>query len=575
MQAIRLNSDTRMQKLLGLPPGAPAMKDVSDEVLPSGTSTPSAIVGDPYQGAERFSRDMALWNPSAKSADDDMLPAKALLDSRVRDSVRNDAYSAAGADIHKNSIVGGMFVLNSKPDWKRLGLDETWSEEYQEECEAKFTSWGESLMNYPDAQGVQNFTGMIRLGVGMFGLAGEVLGVGDWIDDGRPFKTAIQMIDPDRLSTPPTMRETTLMRRGIEKNRRGAPVAYHIRKQHPSDPYTFDRQTWERVPVRKKWGRQQVIHLYDQTRPDQSRGISRMVSALKESRITKRFRDVTLQNAVANALFAATIESDLPGEAVYQALGAGGGADSAQVAQAVSTFAGGFMSVIDAYMNDATSLKMDGVRIPHLLPGTKLQLRPAGKGGPLGSEFETSLLRYIAASLGVSYEELSKDYSKTNYSSARAAMNETYKAMQASKRMVADRLASHIYLMWLEEAFAMGEITSLSRKSPNFWDGMNREYYGKAEWIGASRGQIDELKETQAAVLRLKYGLSTREDELARLGKDWRSVFAQLEREQLVAKDRKLVFTEDDNMMNAATGAPREKEAKDEKDDGSEDNTDA
>ena len=64
-------------------------------------------------------------------------------------------------------------------------------------------------------------------------------------------------------------------------------------------------------------------------------------------------------------------------------------------------------------------------------------------------------------------------------------------------------------------------------------------------------------------------------DELARLGKDWRRVFDQLEREQAVAKEKELTFTEDDNMMNAATGAPREKEAKDEKDDGSEDNTNA
>jgi hypothetical protein len=52
-------------------------------------------------------------------------------------------------------------------------------------------------------------------------------------------------------------------------------------------------------------------------------------------------------------------------------------------------------------------------------------------------------------------------------------------------------------------------------------------------------------------------------------------VFAQLEREKSIADERGLVFMEDDNMMNATTGAPRETEAKDEKDDGSEDNADA
>lgn len=570
-----LAKDPRMQELLDLGHGeGRAVEPLSGEVLPPGKGNTSAIVGGAFEGAERFSREMALWRPSSNSADGDISPSKALLDTRVRDTVRNDAYAAAGSEIRKDSIVGAMFVLNSKPDFKRLGLDSKWSEEFQEEVEAKFTAWAESIHNYPDAQEINNFTGLVRLATGVFSLTGEILAVGEWVDEGRPFKTAIQMIDTDRLSTPPTMREGQLMRQGIERNKRGAPQAYHIRTAHPGDFTNFERFTWKRVTARKRWGRQQVIHIFDQQRPDQSRGIARMVAALKESRITKKFRDVTLQNAVANALFAATVESDLPSEAVYQALG-GGQPDAGQVANVISTFAGGFMDVIGSYMESAENLKIDGVRVPHLLPGTKLQLRPAGKGGPLGGEFETSLLRYIAAALGISYEELSKDYSKTNYSSARAAMNETYKTMQSSKRMTADRFASHVFLMWLEEAFAMGEITSLSRKSPNFWDGMNREYYGRAEWIGASRGQIDELKETQAAVLRLKYGLSTREDELARLGKDWRRVFDQLEREETVAKEKKLVFTEDDNMMNAATGAPREKEAKDEKDDGSEDNTDA
>ena len=154
-------------------------------------------------------------------------------------------------------------------------------------------------------------------------------------------------------------------------------------------------------------------------------------------------------------------------------------------------------------------------------------------------------------------------------------MTETWKTMQANKRTVADRFATHVFTLWLEEAIASGEITSLSKKGPNFWDGLNREAYASCEWIGASRGQIDELKETQAAVLRLKYGLSTREYELGRLGLDYRKVFEQLEREKKLAEKRGLTFTEDDNMMNAASGAPREKEAKDEKDDGSEDNTNA
>ncbi|MEL4071761.1 phage portal protein [Ochrobactrum sp. GPK 3] len=569
-----LANDREMQDMLGLPAQhTPSTQgDVLRPSVDGGKDL--AMVGGAYEAASRFDRDVAMWKTPSRSADDDIIPQKAILDSRVRDSVRNDAFSAAGAEIRKDNIVGAMYLLNSKPNAKVLGLDEKWAEEFQEEVESKFTLWGESSRNYPDASGINNFTSFIRLGVGISGLTGEILGVGDWIKDGRPFSTAVQMIDVDRLSTPITLANRPNIRGGIERDFRGAPVAYHIRKAHPSSFLENGAYEWVRIPVRKPWGRQQVIHIFEQFRPDQSRGIARMVAGLKESRITKKFRDIVLQNAVTNASYAASIESDLPTEAVYQMLG-GGNMGANGVAQAFENYAGGYMSVIDKFSEGASNLRIDGVKIPHLLPGMKLQLRPAGKGGPLGTEFEQSLLRYLAAMLGVSYEQLSKDYSRTNYSSARAAMNETYKTMQASKRATADRFATAIFHLWLEEAFAKGEITSLPRNAPNYWDGLNREAYGQCTWIGASRGQIDELKETQAAVLRLKYGLSTREDELGRLGKDWRQTFAQLEREEKVAKVRGLVFAEDDNTMNATTGAVRESEAKDEKDDGSEDNTDA
>jgi lambda family phage portal protein len=203
-----------------------------------------------------------------------------------------------------------------------------------------------------------------------------------------------------------------------------------------------------------------------------------------------------------------------------------------------------------------------------------LQLRPAGQGGPLGTEFEQSLLRYIAANLGVSYEQLSRDYTQTNYSSARAAMTETWKFMQSRKRMVADRFASIVYRLWLEEAINKKIITSLPTRfrTDTSWlyEPQALDAISSCDWIGASRGQIDELKETQAAVLRLKYGLSTREDELARLGKDWRAGFKQLAREKKLADRYDLDFDQQDDGLNAASGTPQQREAKEEKDDGSD-----
>lgn len=547
---------SEINELAGVPSLSPAAP-VSGEVLPPNAGAePLAMVGESYDAANRLSKEMMMWSPARRSADADLRPGKEIMDARVRDTVRNDAYAAAGSEIRKDTIVGAMFLLNSKPETEYLRLqnaamDETWAEEFQTEVETKFTLWAESPSCYVDAQRLNTLTSLVRLAIAQYTTTGEVLASAEYPRDRKPFRTAILMLDPDRLSTPPTVRENPQMSMGVEKDRYGAPVAYHIRDNHPGDIF-INRNSWTRVAKTYGWGREKIIHIFEQQRANQSRGISVMVAALKEARITKRFREVTLQNAVLNATYAATIESELPSELVFQALG-GAQLDPASVAKALSAVAGGYMTAHGAYADSADNLLIDGIKVPHLLPGMKLNLHSPSQGGLIGTDFEQSLLRYIAAILGVSYEQLSKDYSKTNYSSARAALNETWKTMQAVKRNVADRFASKVYRLWLEEAIALGEITSLPRNAPSFWDGMNADAYSTCEWIGASRGQIDELKETQAAALRLSMGLSTYEDEHARLGKDYRKVFAQIQREQKDIKEREIILTGHQEMMAALT----------------------
>ena len=139
-------------------------------------------------------------------------------------------------------------------------------------------------------------------------------------------------------------------------------------------------------------------------------------------------------------------------------------------------------------------------------------------------------------------------------------MLETWKDMQARKRTVADRFASMIYKLWLEEAFGKGMITSMPNNAPNFYEGLNGDAYAKATWLGAAFGQIDELKETQAATLRVKNHLSTLEYEYGRQGKDWRQSLRQIARERAFMEDLDIPLPEsiEDNTANAITGAVRE-----------------
>lgn len=511
-----------------------------------------AMVGSPFEGASRVNRETALWSPSQRSADDDIGADKRLIDARSRDLARNEAYIAGAVATHKDSIVGSFFLLNTTPNTQVLkgvskGFDEKWAEEFQTEVEAKFNLWAESPDCWPDASRHNTLTGLVRLAVGCYTISGEVLASAEWLRDaGRAYATAINMVDVDRLSNPMGMSDTMYLRNGIERNRFGAPLVYHIREAHPNSIYGGPEQyRWRAVKVRKPWGRLQIIHIFEQHRPDQSRGVAEMVSALKEMKMTKKFRDIVLQNAVVNATYAAAIESDLPADQVYQMIGQGDG-DSAIK---------NYLDELATYVGGSKNLHIDGVKIPHLFPGTKLKLLNAGQPGGVGTVFEESLLRSISASLGLSYEQLAKDYSKSNYSSARASMLETWKGMQARKKLVADRFAGSVYALWLEEAISKGEVPLPAGVTRDFfYEGQNKDAVCSAEWIGANRGQIDELKETQAAVLRIASGLSTHEDETARMGKDYRKVFAQHAKEKRLKEELGLEFSLDASKGTAQGG---------------------
>jgi lambda family phage portal protein len=500
---------------------------------------PQRAIGGGLEGAERTSRETFKWQPPVISPDRQINPVKESADARSRDSVQNDGYALGAVHTHRDSIVGSQYRLNAQPDYELLGATEEWAEEFQRTVESRFNLLADSQECWFDASRKMNLTEMIRLAVGGFLMTGEVLATVEWLRaNGRPFSTAIQMISPSRLSNPDGLQDDKFLRRGVKRNIFGEAVGYHIQLAHPTD-YWLDPTAlqWRYVEARKPWGRRQVIHIVEALQPDQTRGISDMVSVLKQMRMTKRFQDITLQNAVVNATYAAAIESELPKEMIFAQMGAG--------QPGFGEMLSSYMTALQEYVGASNNIAIDGVKMPHLFPGTKLSLKPMGTPGGVGTDFEGSLMRHTASALGLSYEEFSRDYTKTNYSSARASMGQTFKYMQGKKKVVADKKATMIYQLWLEEQINARTVPL----PPGFTidtyynDPVMREALCSCDWIGASRGQIDELKETQAAVMRINSGLSTWEKEAARLGEDWRRLFKQQSRERRMAKSLELEFS--------------------------------
>lgn len=509
------------------------------EAINVNPQTPMALGGG-LEGAESTSRETMAWRPNMGSPDQIIHGVKDQADARAQDMSLNDGYISGAVQLHKDNIVGAQYVLNSEPNWRVLGATPEWSEQFQTAVESRFNLIAQSEECWLDAARRNPFAVMVRLAVGTWVLSGEVLATAEWVrETGRPCRTAIQMISSRRLSNPNGVADSSTLRRGIEMNKYGRPIAYHIRNSFPTEYFAGeDPFTWKRVPATKNWGRRQVIHIMEQLAPSQSRGVADMVAALKQMKMTKKFQDVTLQNAVVNATYAAAIESELPAGQVFETMGGADGTDAGMM-----SYLGSYMGALDSYLSSSKNIAIDGAKIPHLFPGTKLSLTPVGTPGGVGTGFEESLLRHISACLGLSYEQFSRDYSKTNYSSARASMNETWKSMQSKKSMVADRFANQIFALWLEEEIATGTLPLPPGKTADwFYEPLVKDALCSCSWIGASRGQIDELKETQSAMLRIKSGLSTYAEESSRLGKDWRDTFAQRAREEKLLKELDLSF---------------------------------
>lgn len=543
-------------ELLG--PSGPQIEVVSES--PRNVSA-VALRGGAFDGASR-SDQLALWAAPIQSANQDILPDKEILDARTKDIIKNDAHIQGGAAVHKDNIAGALYLLNSQPDSKRLfgKEDPVWEEEFQEEVETKFTYYAESPECWLDAQRTKTLTEIVRLAIDQDYSVGEALVAAEWMpDDGRPFRTAMQIVDTDRLMTPYIATNREKIFGGVEVDRYGAPIAYHIRNGHPGDWSDPRNYQFRRVMANKPWGRPQILHQYDQVRPAQARGISTMVSALREMKMLKQFRQVELQRAVLAATFAASLESELPAAEVMRMLG--DGVDSATVMDYMAAYLG----AVGEFTGNAKNLKVDGARIPVLPPGTKMNIKTPEAESPAGDKFEESALRYLASATGTSYEALSKDYSRISYATGRMSKGQAENHMAARKKRVADQVATFGFRLWLEEGVNKREFETLrGRRAPAFYVGQNVEAYAACSWIGAGSPPIDPLKERQADILGLKNGLTTKEAVIAKeSGKDWRRVSKQIAREMKNDKalDIPSVYTLDaTDKENALSGTPQVRE---------------
>jgi lambda family phage portal protein len=232
-----------------------------------------------------------------------------------------------------------------------------------------------------------------------------------------------------------------------------------------------------------------------------------------------KYSRTELQAALLNAILAAYIKSPMDHNVLAASLGTSNAID------AVAGYQG-----LRSDFNEARPILLDGMQIPQFFPGDELVFADAKRPNGAFGEFQRSVLQNVAAATGTSYEQLAQDWSRTNYSSARAALLEAWKFLVARKNHFSDGWLTPIFALWLEDAVDLGEV-ELPPGSPSFWEGYG--FWLQCRWtIGPGRGWVDPTKEAQASQMRMDSGLSTWEDEAADQGRDWEETAEQLAYEQ-------------------------------------------
>lgn len=497
----------------------------------------------PYQAAEMSTQEMGNWTPWIRSPDSEINVNRDRMVGRSRDLTRNDGWASGGITRILDSTIGIRLRLLSQPDYRALrarfgrNFDATWANEFRQAAEALWRSYSEDIGRFNDVERQLTVGQQFRLAMRHKMIDGEGLGLTYWLPErvgygGAQYATALMLIDPDRLSNPYQMLDQRHMRGGVEIDGLGVPVAYHIRKAEQNDWHSVvQANTWERVERYDEDGWLRVIHDFDRDRVGQHRGIGAFTPVLNHAKMLAKYYGLELQAAALAATFGTYVTSPYDPALVEDALT--GTPDSNDVdAQHLTMY-----QQIRADWAQERPAMLNGVRIPTLAPGESIESVSSDHPHGNFSDFAHEMLRTIAAALGLSAEQITQDWSRTNYSSARAALMESWKTLSRRKDEFCTNFASPFYACWLWEAMDKGELP-LPSGAPSFIEAGTA--FARCDWLGAPRGWIDPVKEPEGSQIKVQVGLSSLKAECAEQGDDYEEVIDQRAIEARMFKDRGL-----------------------------------
>jgi lambda family phage portal protein len=504
-----------------------------------------AIAGN-YFGASKSRRQLSQWNPKDGSPDVTVSYELQDLRSRSRDLLRNAPLATGAINTVCTNVVGSGLQLQSRIDRSILNITDEQATAWENKAELEWslfwdtkevdlsrTLTGSGLMDLVFRQVLENgdvFVNLPRMTRG-----------------NTPYLTRLQLIEADRVCNKDSVSDTNELVMGIEKDEYGAPKAYHICNEYPYYNLISAKgigRKWTVIPAySEKTGLPNMLHVFRPLRPGQSRGLPYLTPVVEQLKQIDRYSEAELMAAVIASYMTVFIRTE-KGNAEFDVSGLG-----------VET---------GAKASD-TDIKLASGAIIDLAKGESIEVFDPKRPNTSFDPFVQAVLRQIGVALEIPFEILIKHFT-ASYSAARAAILEAWKFFLSRRTWLAGNFVQPVYEVFLYEAISSGRLPAPGY----FTNPLIRMAYNTAEWIGPAPGQIDPVKEVDAAIRRIDNALSTRAKETAALGGDWDSNIRQLEKERQQLDAAGLWPLAEGGEAPAPAGAPAPKDDENENKGGSD-----
>lgn len=481
-----------------------------------------------YQGAES-NRLTNHKKPKNQAADQEMMgPFGAdAMRAWARCLVRDNAYAWNVVDTIVSNTIGCGICPQSvyeTPEGEDI-------EDVNEQRDALWAEWCEVC----DINGELSFAEMQVLAMREIVEAGEVLirfirtPQKEYRGISRPIPLALEMIEADRLSLERDTFASRLARdsgnriiRGVELDDKGKPVAYWIYPEHPNSPYSVRNQEPERVPA------SEIRHLYRKDRVGQTRGVSWFAPAMSWTRDLGVYVDNEIQASAVAACFGVVIKSNTPTGSLSHPDG-----------EESTDAAGNPLEYLEPGLVARIGLNED------------ISVVNPGRQNSASEPWINLMLRGICAGTGTSYEAVSKDFSKTNYSSSRSSKLEDRPRYKRWQNLIINDLCQPVWDEFCNRA-AFVEAEGFPSET-DLLD--NRRGMAPVEWQTPEWEWVDPASEQSAAKDSIAAFMSTYQDELGSRGRSWRATFYQAHKEQQLRQKLGLMTVEErtQSMMAAQT----------------------